>query len=134
MRLPEPQRSRVVLIGTSTYADEQLPDLPVIGRTIADLAAAFTNPVHGIVPGSHCTELVDQGDIRLLGRQLRIAARQAEDLLLVYYTGHGLVGGRRHELYLGLPDSEWTDPEFNSLEYDKLRAAEIGRASGRERV
>ena len=30
---------------------------------------------------------------------------------------------RRHELYLALPDSEWIEPEFNSLEYDKLRSA-----------
>ena len=28
MRLPDPQRSRLVLIGTSTYADKNLPDLP----------------------------------------------------------------------------------------------------------
>ena len=34
-----------------------------------------------------------------------------------------LIGGRRHDLYLGLPDSEWVEPEFNSLEYDKLRSA-----------
>ena len=28
MRLPDPQRSRAVLIGTSRYADDKLPDLP----------------------------------------------------------------------------------------------------------
>ena len=32
MRLPDPERSRVVLIGTSRYEDEKLPDLPVVGR------------------------------------------------------------------------------------------------------
>jgi hypothetical protein len=65
------------------------------------LAAALTDPVYGLVPEYHCTVLADEGDIRLLGRRLRQAARQAEDLLLVYYAGHGLVGGRRHELYPG---------------------------------
>ena len=123
MRLPDPQRSRVVLIGTSEYEDERLPDLPAVNRSIGDLAAALTDPDYGLVPQNHCTVLADEGDIRLIGRQLRLAARQAEDLLLVYFAGHGLVGGRRHDLYLALPNSEWVEPEFNSLEYDKLGSA-----------
>ena len=123
MRLPDPQRSHAVLIGTGRYGDDKLPDLPVVRRTISDLAAVLTDPVYGVVPENHCTVLEDQGDIRLIGRHLRSAASQAEDLLLVYFVGHGLVGARRHELYLGLPDSKWAEPEFNSLEYDKLRSA-----------
>ena len=123
MRLPDPARSRVVLIGTSRYADDKLPDLPVVAKTVDDLAAVLCNPNDGVVPREHCTVLVDEGDMRLLSRQLRSAVRQAEDLLLVYYAGHGLVGGKRHELYLALPDSEWAEPELTSLEYDKLRNA-----------
>ena len=129
MRLPDRQRSRAVLIGTGRYADGKLPDLPVVRRTISDLAAALTDPVYGVVPENHCTVLEDQADIRLIGRHLRSAANQAEDLLLVYFVGHGLVAGRRHELYLGLPDSEWAEPEFNSLEYDKLRSAVLDSAA-----
>jgi len=123
MRLPDPQLSQVVLIGTSRYEDNALPDLPAVGKNIADLAAALVDSVHGLVPDSHCTVLADEGDIRLVGRRLRMAARQAEDLLLVYYAGHGLLTGRRRDLYLALADSEWVEPEFNSLEYDKLRSA-----------
>jgi tRNA A-37 threonylcarbamoyl transferase component Bud32 len=129
VRLPDRQRSRAVLIGTGRYADGKLPDLPVVRRTISDLAAALTDPVYGVVPDNHCTVLEDQADIRLIGRHLRSAASQAEDLLLVYFVGHGLVAGRRHELYLGLSDSEWAEPEFNSLEYDKLRSAVLGSAA-----
>ena len=123
MGLPDRQRSRVVLIGTSEYEDEKLLDLPAVDRSIGDLAAALTDPDYGLVPEHHCTVLADEGDIRLIGRQLTLAARQAQDLLLVYFVGHGLVHGRRHDLYLALPDSEWVEPEFNSLEYDKLRSA-----------
>jgi uncharacterized caspase-like protein len=129
VRLPDSQRSRVVLIGTGRYADEKLPDLPVVRRTISDLAAAFTDPVHGVVIKNNCTVLEDQADIRLIGDALRSAARQAVDLLLVYFVGHGLVAGRRHELYLGLPDSQWAEPEFNSLEYEKLRSAVLDSAA-----
>lgn len=77
----------------------------------------------------------DRGDAscsarsRLIGQHLRSTARNAEDLLLVYFVGHGLVGGRRHELYLGLPDSECAEPEFNSLEYDKLRSSLLDSAA-----
>ncbi|HEY1672187.1 MAG TPA: hypothetical protein VGG50_05675, partial [Streptosporangiaceae bacterium] len=113
----------MILVGTSKYADENLPDLPAVVKTISDLKAALTHPDYGLVPPAHCAELVDEGDIRLLGRRLTSAARQAEDLLLVFFAGHGLLGPVRHDLYLGLPDSEWAGPEFNSLEYDKLRSA-----------
>jgi uncharacterized caspase-like protein len=122
VRLPDPQRSRVVLIGTSSYADEQLPDLPAVGRSIGDLKTALTDPSYGVVPENHCEVLADEGDIRLIGRRLRLAAAKAEDLLLVYYAGHGLTAGRRHELYLALRDTEWEEPEFSALEYDKLRS------------
>ncbi|MCX4757049.1 caspase family protein [Kitasatospora purpeofusca] len=123
MRLPDPLRSRIVLVGASTYTDPDLPDLPAVARTVTDLAALFADPDHGVVPEEHCTVLLDDADLGRVGRKLREAARAAEDLLLVYFTGHGLVGGRRHDLYLALPDSEYADPDFTSIEYDKLRGA-----------
>ena len=123
MRLPDPRRSRVVLIGTSRYDDDKLPDLPAVGRSVRDLEAAVTDVVYGLVPGAHCDVLEDEGDIPQIGRRLRQSASQAEDLLLVYFTGHGLTAGRRHELYLALRDTEWEAPEFSALEYDKLRSA-----------
>jgi len=123
MRLPDRQRSYAVLIGSGKYADDKLPNLPAVRKTLGDLTAALTDPFYGVVPRDHCTVLENQGDIRLIGRHLRSAASLAQDLLLVYFVGHGLVDGRRHQLYLGLPDSEWADPEFNSLEYDKLRSS-----------
>ncbi|MGW8875663.1 caspase, EACC1-associated type [Streptomyces mirabilis] len=123
VRLPDPQTSRVVLIGASRYSDPKLPDLPAVGRTVTELARLLTDPTYGVVPEGHCTVLLDNGDLRTVGQRLRGAVDEAEDLLLVYFAGHGLVSSRRHDLYLALPDSEWTAPEFNALEYDKLRHA-----------
>ncbi|MEU0842377.1 tetratricopeptide repeat protein [Streptomyces sp. NPDC005962] len=121
MRLPDSERSRAVLIGTSRYSDPQLPDLPAVRDTVEDLAAALTDPAYGAVPERHCTVLLDNGDIQRVGRSLRAKAAEAEDLLLVHYVGHGLIAPRRQDLYLSLADSEWEDPEFGSLEYRKLR-------------
>jgi hypothetical protein len=120
---PDPQRSRVILIGTSTYRDEKLPDLPQVGRSVSGIATALTDPADGVVSESNCEVITDERDLGLIGRKLLAATAQAEDLLLVYYAGHGLVGGRRHDLYLALPDSEWAYPTFNSLKYDDLRSA-----------
>ncbi|POX56154.1 hypothetical protein C3489_06910 [Streptomyces sp. Ru71] len=123
MRLPDPQRSRIVLIGASQYSDPALPDLPAVHRTITDLAELLTDQVYGVVPEDHCTVLLDEGDLRTVGQRLWAAVTEAEDLLLIYYAGHGLISEPRWDLSLALPDSELAHPEFNSLEYDKLRHA-----------
>ncbi len=122
-RLPDPLRSRVVLIGASTYADSKLPDLPAVTRTLRDLKAALTDPVSGVASKSSCVLLANPRNLGHVGRSLQLAAVTAEDLLLVYYVGHGVTAGRRHDLYLALPDTHWDAPEFSALEYDKVRNA-----------
>ncbi|GLW93968.1 caspase family protein [Actinokineospora globicatena] len=111
-----PGKSRAVLIGTSTYSDDGLPDIPQVGPGLAQLGRLFTDL--GLVQG--CDLLLDQPSVPTLGRGLRAAMDQAEDLLLVYYIGHGLIG-RQHELYLGMRDSEVDHPDFGSLSYTSLR-------------
>jgi hypothetical protein len=110
-------------VGTSRYRDVRLPNLSVVRRTVEAFTEVLTDPRFGCLVPEHCKVLINESDIRRVGRTINEAALSAEDLLLVYYCGHGLVGGRRHDLYLSLPDSEWTSPEFSSLEYDKLRSA-----------
>ncbi|MGW3965941.1 caspase, EACC1-associated type [Amycolatopsis sp. NPDC005003] len=112
--------ARVVLIGTSQYTDERLPPIPVVERCLHDMRDVFTDPGHGLVPAEHCTVLLDEPDIAQLGRRIREAMAGATGLLVVYFVGHGIIG-RRHELYLGLPDSDLEHPIFGSLSYDALR-------------
>ncbi|MGW5743777.1 caspase, EACC1-associated type [Amycolatopsis sp. NPDC003861] len=112
--------SRVVLIGTSQYTDERLPPIPVVEQCLNDMREVFTDPDHGLVQGEHCTVLLDEPDIAQLGRRIREAMAGATGLLVVYFVGHGIIG-RRHELYLGLPDSDLEHPTFGSLSYDALR-------------
>ncbi|WP_206787016.1 caspase domain-containing protein [Amycolatopsis sp. MtRt-6] len=114
------EESRVVLIGTSQYTDERLPPIPVVEQCLNDLRDVFTDPDHGLVQAEHCTVLLDEPDIAQLGRRIREAMTGATGLLVVYFVGHGIIG-RRHELYLGLPDSDLEHPTFGSLSYDALR-------------
>ncbi|GAA3560060.1 hypothetical protein GCM10022419_045840 [Nonomuraea rosea] len=125
MQVADPERSRVVLIGSSRYTDAELPDLPAVSATVRDLRAFFTDPRAGVgvVPDRHCVTLLDAPSLEKAGDQIFAASRAAESLLLVYYVGHGLISGRKHDLYLSLPGTRLGAPEFSALEYEKLRDA-----------
>lgn len=116
----EPGAARAVLLGTAQYHDERLPPIPVVGRCLEDLREVLTDPDTGIVRPEHCTVLLDEPDMPSLGRRLGQAMSGARDLLVVYFVGHGIVG-RRHELYLGMRDTDLDDPAFGSLSYVALR-------------
>ncbi|MFG2040901.1 tetratricopeptide repeat protein [Dactylosporangium sp. NPDC048998] len=122
MGVPDGERSRVVLLGASKYADaEALPEIPEILRNVADIAATLTDPQYGIVPPEHCTTILDETNLPRLGRRLRAVIEQASDLLLIYYAGHGLKAGPRHELYLAMYDTDPQEPDFGALKYETLR-------------
>jgi tetratricopeptide (TPR) repeat protein len=125
MLLPDPRRSRVVLIGTSEYADSKLPDIPAIETTINILGSTLADLDYAQAPGDsqHCVTLLNETNLPEVGRQLGAAADEAEDLLFVYYTGRGLRDNRTGSLYLSLPDSDPKRPGFSSLEYADLRDA-----------
>jgi uncharacterized caspase-like protein len=115
-------RSQIVLIGTSHYmAKDQLPDIPEIANNITDLARLLTDDDFGIAPLSQCTTLLDELSLPGLGRKLRTAAEQAKDVLVVYFAGHGLKAGPRHELYLAMHETDPEEPDFGSLKYDTLK-------------
>lgn len=120
--VPDGERSQVVLLGAARYAESHLlPDIPAVAKNISDLASTLTDADFGIVPISNCTEVLDETSLPSLGRHLRTAAEQAKDLLLVYYAGHGLKSGPRHDLYLAMYDTDPHEPDFGSLKYETLR-------------
>jgi hypothetical protein len=118
--LPDSKQSRAILIGTSQYQDPHLPDLPAVANNLMDLANVLTEP-GGVLSTSVCTVLLDPPNVPTLGRQLRRAAAEASDLLMVYYAGHGLIGSDGYELYLALRESEFDDPLYSALPFDVLR-------------
>src|SRR4051812_44972508 len=118
MRLPDPARSRAVLIGTGSYRSRQLPDVPVIANNIRGMRTMLTSARGSGLPSRHVTVVPADADQRTVGRALHQAAREAEDLLLVYYTGHGLLGQRRHDLFLSLADTEPDELGFSAIGFD----------------
>ncbi|MET7375937.1 caspase family protein [Micromonospora arida] len=120
--LPVAESSSVVLLGSSRYQDvDLLPDIPEVARNLADLEATLTDPDFGIVPPARCVALLDEVSLPSMGRQLRTSAEQAKDLLLVYFAGHGIKAGPRHELYLAMYETDPHEPDFGSLKYETLR-------------
>ncbi len=102
MRLPDPGRSRVVLVGTARYPDDEtLPDLPGVLGNVNGLADHLTREDLGGFSSRHCTVITDPANSNQLGSRMAEIAEQAEDTLLVYYAGHGLVDADG-ALYLGL--------------------------------
>ena len=136
MRQPEfravdPARSRVVMIGTPHYRHAGLPDVPVIAANVAGLAEVLTDPELGRFDARHCVVAPPDADLATIGEILTAASDAASDLLLVYYSGHGLID-RRGKLYLSLADTRPDQLAYSALAFDAIRETFLdGRADNR---
>jgi Caspase domain len=107
-RFPDPQRSKVVLIGTSDYEyRNKLSPLPSIRNNLVGLEDAFTNSSTGVFVSENCTVADSPDSPKTMMQRLNRAAREAEDVFVAYYAGHGLLGWGS-KLYLSVRE---TDPE-----------------------
>ncbi|WP_433717179.1 caspase, EACC1-associated type (plasmid) [Nocardia sp. CA-084685] len=99
MKLPDSEGSRAVLIGTSTYGtDSGFASLPTVARNLTEFAS-FLRRQTGL---RHVTVVVDPDGAEAFSDALEPAIDEAEDLLLFYYSGHGVAVGRED---LGLTHS-----------------------------
>lgn len=120
-RLPDPAKSRAVLIGTADYQDPDLTDLPGVAHNLTDLAATLTSPRGAGLRPEHCLVLRDPPAQADVGDHIVTAAAEAEDVLLVYFSGHGVMTWDRHnELCLALRDTR-----SKSLRTSALRCADL---------
>ncbi|MEJ2856026.1 MULTISPECIES: caspase family protein [unclassified Saccharothrix] len=125
-RLPDPARSRAVLIGTSSYTHPEFDDLPGVAHNLTDLAGVLTSPLGAGLAKEHCVVVHDPPDQSRVGEQIGAAAHEAEDVLLVYYAGHGEMTWDSHnELYLTMRDSR-----SKLLRTSALRAADVRQYVG----
>jgi len=118
--LPDPERSRAVLIGTSTYS--RLENLPAVRNNLTGFRDVLIHPALGGLPVSKCKILENPPKAEDVFLTVQEQARDAEDMLLVYFTGHGKTGDR-NELYLCLRDTNPDNLFYSALAYDHMRAA-----------
>ncbi|MFJ4950952.1 caspase domain-containing protein [Streptomyces sp. NPDC088760] len=131
-RFPDGAASRAVLIGCSDFDDIDLPAIPAVKSNLADLRSALTQDTHGILPPEHCRVLADPADHRSVGMALAQAAGEADDLLLVYYTGHGLLD-EDGLLHLALSSTDPGHVGFTGVPAELVKR-HLGRARARLRV
>lgn len=119
-RLPDAQRSRALLIGVGEFTDDQLPVLPSVRNNITGLAEVLTSPWGAGLPDTHCTMLTDPPDMGMVGDHLVQIADQAQDMLLIYYAGHGLID-TQGELYLALSTTRYNRVPWTAVPFSRLR-------------
>ncbi|HEY1180146.1 MAG TPA: caspase family protein, partial [Phytomonospora sp.] len=124
-RLADPARSRVVLIGSASYADFE--NLPAVAAGVRDLAALFTTAALWGLPAENLTIHLDTSLVEAMAA-VRKAAAEAEDAILVYFAGHG-VRGPDGELKLAFQDSVVTATE-TMLPFRYLQEAMAGSRAG----
>lgn len=118
--VPDPRRSRAVLIGTAHY--ETLPAVVSIENNLLALAEALcADQVWGL-PAEHVAIVADPVTSSEMLDPLHQACDEATDTLLLYYAGHGLIGHRRAELHLALVGSA-SERIYTAVPYAHIRDA-----------
>src|SRR3954463_4664283 len=101
---PDPERSRVLIVGASTFAN--LPALPQVEAATARLNQLLLQDSHApFRHGEYVPHPYSPADVT---RPLARAAREATDVLLVYYAGHGVLG-TTSQLYLAVESTRTDD-------------------------
>jgi formylglycine-generating enzyme required for sulfatase activity len=107
-----------LLIGNSTFRHEELARLSAPANDVRELAALLENPAIG----EFRTELkLDVGlvDARKAIKRL-FEDRHPDDLVLFYYSGHGLLDARGR-FYLAMTETDPADPDAGSIDETWLR-------------
>jgi hypothetical protein len=111
-RLPDPLRSRAVLVSVTEFHDPGLDALPQAQPSADELADALSAP-RGLLRWDRITRIHDPRTAAEVLGPLREAAADAPDLLLFCYVGHGVLDGNR--VHFALPDTDQASPATTAL-------------------
>ncbi len=103
-------RSRAILIGNSRYRDPRLDDLPAVS-CVRKMGELLVDDLCGW-PKDRIESLVDIAAPHELARRIAEAIKDAQDVVLLYYVGHGL-RTTKGQLALAVGDSD-SDPTLRS--------------------
>ncbi|WP_424863364.1 caspase, EACC1-associated type [Streptomyces sp. MMS24-I29] len=121
-----------MLIGAGTFRDPELPGIPAVRTNLDDLRLRLTHPEHGLLAAEHCQTVADPRDQAAVGSALTAAVREAEDLLLVYYCGHGILDDTG-VLHFALTGTDTEHVGFSAIHVDLVKRM-VGGARAKARV
>jgi Mg-chelatase subunit ChlD len=124
MPLPDFKESRAVLIGTAKYDSPHLPNLPAAAHNVVALRNRLTDSAYSGFDRRHCVSILNPPSHDKVLAPLREAAREARDLLFVYFAGHGILG-EAGDLRLGLRESRREDP-WQTVRFDEFSRLILG--------
>ncbi|WP_433272474.1 caspase family protein [Actinosynnema sp. CS-041913] len=131
---PDGRFSRAVLIGTSDFQfADQWPPLPAVRNNLTDLSNALTDPVTGILGWEQVTVVDTPDSVASFMDRLRKGVSQAEDLLVVYFAGHGIRHDTRDELYLTVRQTDREGLAGTAVPFEFVREA-IKNSPARNKV
>ncbi|MHA4819981.1 caspase, EACC1-associated type [Streptomyces aculeolatus] len=120
MALPDPYRSRAVLVGIGDYVHADLAAMPAADAGAARLARLLCDPSIWGLPQEHVTVLGRGTTQERILTAARDAALATEDTLVVYFAGHGL-RDQGERLHLALAGTDPDYPQIGTLPYRQLR-------------
>jgi hypothetical protein len=128
--LPRAADSRAVLLGVSRY--DTLAQLPAVQNNLPALAAAIMDQNCWNLAPEHCLVVPEPSSATQVLNAVEAAVQGAQDTLLVYFAGHGLVDPSG-KLYLGLPSAR-SGRIDTGVPYDWLRETILAGSSQRQVV
>jgi tetratricopeptide (TPR) repeat protein len=132
MRFAHPGQSWAVLIGTASYAHPEMLALPAVANNLTAIRDVLIDPGLGGLLPEHCVTVTDPSGLPALGIELARVAERAEDTLIVYYAGHGVLD-TSGALFLALPDTHPDHVAYTALPLPLVRRA-IADSPARSRI
>jgi hypothetical protein len=121
-----------VIVGAAEFCDSELADLPAVRNNVADLVRILTASTGTGLLAEHCAVVADEAAFAGLGDRVEEAAEHADDLLLFYYAGHGVLDNHGR-LHLTLPTTDLSRLRWTGLPFDTIRET-FAEARARTRV
>ncbi|MFF1353320.1 caspase domain-containing protein [Streptomyces sp. NPDC058297] len=114
------RRSRAMLIGVSRFTDAALTPVPAAANSVDKLKDILTDPALGGWPEDRVSVFLDPRETGAFQATLSDLAGTAEDGLLLYFVGHGMLS-EMSELCLALSDTRTDHPEATGLPYASVK-------------
>jgi glutamate transport system substrate-binding protein len=118
--LPDYSLSRAILIGTANYGDPGFTPLPAAANSLNAMRQLLATPELCGWPKERITVLENPTDAPRLLQNIRRLTRETDEVLLVYFVGHGVLQ-RRAQLSLVLADTDSDDSDLTGLDYQRIR-------------